>query len=141
MGCDWVVDSNTTEDQCGICGGTGVSCTTIKAEVNKKVNLTLQEYYEVVTIPAGTRQILVEEMSPFKNYLSVGKTGTNQTYLNGHWLISMPGEYRFAGSLGLYERVDELEKIRIPGPIDHNITIYVSLLFETPLNSIDIKNI
>lgn len=30
VGCDWAVDSKTTEDQCGICGGNGDNCTTIK---------------------------------------------------------------------------------------------------------------
>lgn len=30
VGCDWTVDSKTSEDQCGICGGNGDNCTTIK---------------------------------------------------------------------------------------------------------------
>lgn len=33
VGCDWAVDSKTTEDQCGICGGNGENCTTIKVNL------------------------------------------------------------------------------------------------------------
>lgn len=40
--------------------------------------------------------------------------------------IQLPGEYEMAGSLGLYEREDELERVKIPGPITDDITISVN---------------
>lgn len=38
----------------------------------------------------------------------------------------MSGEYEVAGSLGLYERANEQEKLKIPGPIKDDISVYVS---------------
>lgn len=82
MGCDWVVDSSTTEDQCGVCGGDGLTCKTIKEEFTEKVNST-EGYHEIVVIPAGSRHIMVEEIHPSKNYIGIGKTNSKEFYLNG----------------------------------------------------------
>lgn len=128
VGCDWIVDSNTSEDQCGVCGGTGENCTTIKMEFNKKMN-TSDGYFEIATVPSGSRHILVEEMHPTKNFLSIGKANSNETYLNGNRLILMPGEFAIDEINGLYERENEREKIRIPGPIPFDLTINVSYSF------------
>lgn len=78
-----MVGSNTTEDQCGICGGNGTTCEVIKREFNKKLNIT-EGYYPIVTIPEGSRNIHVEEISgSAKNYLSIGQADTDLFYLNG----------------------------------------------------------
>ncbi|XP_058824477.1 A disintegrin and metalloproteinase with thrombospondin motifs 12 [Topomyia yanbarensis] len=124
VGCDWIVDSTTTEDQCGVCGGTGDSCTVIQGNFTKKVNMS-DGFYDVLQIPVGARNILVEEMGPSKNFIGIGKVSSKEYYLNGNRLIQMPGEYEIAGSLGLYDREDEQEKIKIPGPITDDITISV----------------
>lgn len=39
----------------------------------------------------------------------------------------MPGEYDVGGTAALYERVGDLETIRIPGPLRDGILIYVSM--------------
>lgn len=41
--------------------------------------------------------------------------------------IKLAGEYKVAGTQALYERTNELEKIRIPGSIKEPILIYVCL--------------
>lgn len=38
----------------------------------------------------------------------------------------MSGEYDIAGSIALYERENEKEVIKIPGPIKDDISIHVS---------------
>lgn len=119
------MDSNTTEDQCGICGGTGETCTTIKNEFNKKINIS-DGYFEIAKIPSGSRQILIEEMHPSKNFLSIDRANSNETFLNGDRLILMPGEFAIEKTMGLYERENEQEKIKIPGPIPFEIAIKVS---------------
>lgn len=43
-----------------------------------------------------------------------------------HRLISMSGEFLIADTMALYERDNEQEKIRIPGPIKNDITINVN---------------
>lgn len=83
VGCDWVVDSSTTKDQCGVCGGMGDSCTVIQGNFTKKVNMS-EGYYDVLQIPAGSRNILVEEMNPSKNFIGVGRAGSKEYYLNGN---------------------------------------------------------
>lgn len=119
-----MVDSNTSEDQCGICGGTGETCTTIKGEFNKKMNVS-DDYFEITRIPSGSRQILIEEIHPSKNFLSICKSNSNQTFLNGDRLILMPGEFAIEKTLGLYERKNEQEKIKIPGPLPFEIAVKV----------------
>lgn len=119
-----MVDSNTSEDQCGICGGTGETCTTIKGEFNKKMNVS-DDYFEITRIPSGSRQILIEEIHPSKNYLCIGRANTNQTFLNGDRLILMPGEFAIDKMMGLYERDNEQETIKIPGPISFEMTVQV----------------
>ncbi|KAG5674191.1 hypothetical protein PVAND_004173 [Polypedilum vanderplanki] len=124
VGCDWIVDSNAVEDHCGVCNGTGETCTTIKNEFHKKINAS-EGYYEITLIPSGSRHILIEEMGHSKNFIGIGKSDTQDFYLNGDRLISMSGEYNIAGAIGLYERNEEMERIRIPGPIKHDISIYI----------------
>ena len=83
-------------------------------------------YYEIILIPSGSRHIVVEEMGPSKNYIGVGKADSKEFYLNGDRLISMSGEYDIAGSMSGYERDSEQEKLKIPGPIKEDISVYVS---------------
>lgn len=96
-------------------------------EFNKKMN-TSDGYFQIAIIPKGSRQIFIEEIHPTKNFLSIGKTGTNQTFLNGHRLIFMPGEFKVGYLTGLYERENEQEKITIPGPVPFDLTLEVSVI-------------
>ena len=91
-------------------------------------------YYEITLIPSGSRHILMEEIGPSKNYVGVGKTHSKDFYLNGDRLISMSGEYIIAGSLGLYDRVEDQEKLKIPGPIKEDISLYVRNNFSNLIN-------
>jgi hypothetical protein len=40
-------------------------------------------------------------------------------------MIFMSGEYEIAGTTGLYERTEDQEKLKIPGPIKYNISLNV----------------
>lgn len=86
---------------------------------------TTDGYFDIVTIPEGSRHILVEELGPSKNYISLLNPATNESYLNGNRYILMPGEFKVGKAMGLYEREDEQEKIKIPGPIPFEITLSV----------------
>lgn len=126
MGCDWIVDSNTTEDQCGICGGNGETCTTIHGEFNKKMNTTDEnDYFEITIIPTASRQILIEEIHQSKNFLCIDRANSSETFLNGNRVILMPGEFMIDKSMGLYERDNEQERIKIPGPIPFDLSVKV----------------
>lgn len=41
----------------------------------------------------------------------------------------MSGEYEIAGAIGLYDRENEQEKLKIPGPIKENLAVYVRFNF------------
>lgn len=88
------------------------------------MNVT-DDYFEITKIPLGSRQILVEEMHPSKNYLCIARADSNQTFLNGDRLILMPGEFSIDKIMGLYERDNEQEKIKIPGPLPFEIAVQV----------------
>ncbi|XP_058060876.1 A disintegrin and metalloproteinase with thrombospondin motifs 7 [Anopheles bellator] len=124
VGCDWVVDSNTTEDRCGVCGGAGDTCLVKKGEIMKKIN-TSEMVQDVLMIPVGARNVLIEEMAPSKNFIGVGRSTGNECYLNCNHFIQLPGEYEVASSLCLYERDNEKERIKIPGPIMEDVNTFI----------------
>ncbi|ETN58597.1 adamts-7 [Anopheles darlingi] len=124
VGCDWVVDSNTTEDRCGICGGAGDTCYVKKGEIAKKLNTT-DGVQDVLMVPLGARNVRIEELAPSKNFIGVSKATGSECYLNCNQFIQLPGEYEVASSLCLYERENEQERLKIPGPIMEDINIFV----------------
>jgi ADAM-TS Spacer 1/ADAM cysteine-rich domain len=136
VGCDWAVDSQMKEDQCGVCGGDGKTCTTIQGEFTEKLDMA-DGFHQILIIPEGSRNIVVEEMDASKNYIGIGKANSEDFYLNGNSMIFMSGEYEIAGTMGLYERIEDLEKLKIPGPIKHNISLNVSEKLEV---EIDLKS-
>lgn len=96
----------------------------MKGEFNKKLTIS-DGYYEVTTIPSGSRKISIEETVSSKNFISIAKANSDHFYLNGNRLISMSGQVMIAGSLGLYSREDELDSLKIPGPILEEISVHV----------------
>ncbi|KAK6644121.1 hypothetical protein RUM43_000388 [Polyplax serrata] len=122
VGCDWTVDSEAKEDKCGVCHGNGEQCDTILGFYN---TTTGSGYTEVVTIPVGARNIFVEELKSSKNYIGIGSAASEKFYLNGKMEITLSGEYEVAGSIGLYEREKDVERIHIPGPLKEDIIVYI----------------
>lgn len=123
VGCDWVVESTAVEDACGVCQGDGTKCDTIQGMYNKQ---SLEPgYREIITIPAEARNIHIEEVNATENYIAIGSASTKTFYLNGKRHVTLAGEYTIAGAQALYERDNELEKIRIPGPLKEPILIYI----------------
>lgn len=86
-------------------------------------------YYEITQIPSGSRNVKIEEMGPSKNYIGIKKFNSKDFFLNGDGVISNTGEYDIAGSKALYEREDEIEKLKISGPIKHDISLNVGKNF------------
>ncbi|XP_066252226.1 A disintegrin and metalloproteinase with thrombospondin motifs 7 [Euwallacea similis] len=123
VGCDWVVDSTAKEDDCGICQGDGTKCDIMQDEYKKQS--ALPGYREIVVIPSGARNILVEENDQSENYIGLENAVEKKFYLNGKRHITLPGEYNVAGAQALYERDHNLEKIRIPGPIHEPILVSI----------------
>uniref|UniRef100_H2ZL21 Peptidase M12B domain-containing protein n=1 Tax=Ciona savignyi TaxID=51511 RepID=H2ZL21_CIOSA len=59
-GCDHVLNSRTTVDECGICNGDNSACRTIQGSYNTGYNIG---YNRVVIIPAGANNIVIIQRS------------------------------------------------------------------------------
>ncbi|KAJ1530655.1 hypothetical protein ONE63_005527 [Megalurothrips usitatus] len=122
VGCDWAVDSDAVEDRCGVCRGDGSQCDTVSGSFNRPDGYG---YVEGFPIPMGARNVVIAEVSASRNFLGIGSTTQAVFYLNGRRKITLPGEYDVAGTAALYERVGDLETVRIPGPLRDGILVYV----------------
>ncbi|KAJ3593549.1 hypothetical protein NHX12_005883 [Muraenolepis orangiensis] len=124
-GCDLVLGSNQQEDACMVCGGQNSSCLHHKSVYQS----SSQEaggplgYNEVAMIPAGATHIRVTDNS--RNYLAL-QNGHSQFVINGHWKISIPGEYSVAGTKLLYRRsADTWESFEVSGPTHEDLHVMV----------------
>ncbi|KAM6224390.1 A disintegrin and metalloproteinase with thrombospondin motifs 16 [Rhynchocyon petersi] len=126
VGCDNVLGSDATEDACGVCQGNNSDCTIRKGLYTTEHHTN--QYYQMVTIPAGARSIRIYEMNVSTSYISV-RSAFRSYYLNGHWTVDWPGRYKFAGTAFNYRRPhNQPESLTSPGPT--NETLIVELLFQ-----------
>jgi hypothetical protein len=122
VGCDLVLDSDAVEDSCGVCNGDASTCEIID-EVYREHG---KGYQKIVTIPAGSRQITVEEMKPSNNFLALSAADGKTFYLNGNQEIDPDGESKIAGSISVYSNVEPgQESLIISGPIKEDLILYI----------------
>ncbi|KAL3278400.1 hypothetical protein HHI36_013727 [Cryptolaemus montrouzieri] len=81
VGCDWVVGSNATEDNCGVCEGDNSKCNIFNGTYSKQS--ISSGYREVVVIPSGATNIKISEKGYSENYISISSALHNKFYLNG----------------------------------------------------------
>ncbi|XP_055410804.1 A disintegrin and metalloproteinase with thrombospondin motifs 16-like [Bubalus kerabau] len=145
VGCDNILGSDATEDACGVCQGNNSSCTMHKGLYAKQHRANREsaggirppakqrrkgtlEYYQMVTIPSGARSIRIYETNVSTSYISV-RNALKKYYLNGHWTVDWPGQYKFSGTTFDYRRsYKEPESLASPGPT--NETLIMELLFQ-----------
>ncbi|KPP61637.1 hypothetical protein Z043_120243, partial [Scleropages formosus] len=81
----------------------------------------VEEYYPVVTIPAGARSIHVHEMDVSNSYLAV-RSLKRKYYLTGDWTVDWPGKFQFAGTMFHYRRAfSEPESLYALGPTNETL--------------------
>uniref|UniRef100_A0A8C8EFX2 ADAM metallopeptidase with thrombospondin type 1 motif 12 n=1 Tax=Otus sunia TaxID=257818 RepID=A0A8C8EFX2_9STRI len=125
VGCDYEINSNATEDQCGVCLGDGSACRTVKMMFNQSEGFG---YVDIGLIPKGARGIKVMEVAEAGNFLAVRSKDPEKYYLNGGFIIQWNGEYKVAGTIFQYDRTGDLENLTAPGPT--NESIWIQLLFQ-----------
>ncbi|XP_054034735.1 A disintegrin and metalloproteinase with thrombospondin motifs 12 [Dryobates pubescens] len=125
VGCDYEINSNATEDQCGVCLGDGSACRTVKMMFNQSEGFG---YVDIGLIPKGARGIKVMEVAEAGNFLAVRSKDPDKYYLNGGFIIQWNGEYKVAGTIFQYDRTGDLENLTAPGPT--NESIWIQLLFQ-----------
>ncbi|XP_072009019.1 A disintegrin and metalloproteinase with thrombospondin motifs 16 isoform X2 [Engystomops pustulosus] len=130
IGCDQTLGSNAVYDLCGVCKGDNSTCKTYRSQYKKQHYSN--QYYPLVTIPAGARGIRVSEINISTSYISVRNT-QKRYYLNGYWTIDWPGQYIFAGSVFEYKRrYNNPETLISAGPTNETIVIEILLQGKNP---------
>ncbi|KAL4704462.1 hypothetical protein ACJJTC_019561 [Scirpophaga incertulas] len=122
VGCDWEVNSDVEEDACGVCGGNGSACKTVQG-IYSKGTTKQSGFSEVVIIPAGSRNVKIQEKVSPGNYISIGSAKSKKFFLSGARNATLT-EYFVAGAQAIYERDRDWEKVRITGPIEEDIKVY-----------------
>ncbi|XP_070619128.1 A disintegrin and metalloproteinase with thrombospondin motifs 7 isoform X2 [Erythrolamprus reginae] len=125
IGCDSEIDSYAVEDRCGVCQGDGSTCRTVKKTFEESEGLG---YVDVGLIPAGAREIQIEEVAEAENFLALRSEDPKKYFLNGGWTIQWNGDYKVAGTTFTYKRMGNWENLTSPGPTEE--PIWIQLLFQ-----------
>lgn len=124
VGCDWVIDSNTKEDACGICRGNGTECRIIQGAFTEET--TGKGEVEFLRIPKGSGMIFIREIAPSANVVVVSGAINKIYYLNGQGSEdSMPGDISFGTAHGVYEVRSGMERIFVRGPTNEDLVVYL----------------
>ncbi|XP_036391194.1 A disintegrin and metalloproteinase with thrombospondin motifs 18-like [Megalops cyprinoides] len=130
VGCDQILGSKSTVDACGVCKGDNSTCKFFKGQylLQHRAN----EYYPVVTIPAGARSIHVQEMEISTSYLAVLNM-KKKYYLTGDWTVDWPGVFQFAGTVFDYQRsFNRPESLYAAGPTNETLVFEILLQGKNP---------
>ncbi|XP_022109098.1 A disintegrin and metalloproteinase with thrombospondin motifs 9-like isoform X2 [Acanthaster planci] len=127
-GCDHILGSQTTRDNCGVCGGDNRACRTVTGTYNK----AQYGYNKVVEIPAGSTKLDIRQHSYLgtdpedDNYLAI-RNSNGDYLLNGHFVVSLfTREIKIGNVVLQYSGSNNsIEKITCYERITSNITIYV----------------
>nr|XP_035924580.1 A disintegrin and metalloproteinase with thrombospondin motifs 7 [Halichoerus grypus] len=125
VGCDFEIDSGAVEDRCGVCHGNGSTCHTVSGTFEESEGLG---YVDVGLIPAGAREIRIEEVAEAANFLALRSEDPEKYFLNGGWTIQWNGDYQVAGTTFTYARTGNWENLTSPGPTDE--PVWIQLLFQ-----------
>ncbi|XP_067327139.1 A disintegrin and metalloproteinase with thrombospondin motifs 18 [Anolis sagrei] len=130
VGCDHQLGSNTTLDACGVCKGDNSTCTFFSGHylIQHKMN----DYYPIVTIPAGAYSIEVQELQMSGSYLAV-RNLNKRYYLTKDWTIDWPGKFYFAGTIFEYQRsFNHPERLTASGPTNETLVFEILLQGKNP---------
>lgn len=82
-------------------------------------------YVDVGLIPAGAREIRIEEVAEAANFLALRSEDPEKYFLNGGWTIQWNGDYQVAGTTFTYARTGNWENLTSPGPTSEPVWIQV----------------
>lgn len=85
----------------------------------------LPGYTDVGVIPAGARDILVQEVEEAGNFLALRGESSEEYFLNGNYIIQWNGEYEAGGTTFYYERSGNMENLTAPGPTKEPVILQV----------------
>ncbi|TTJ54335.1 A disintegrin and metalloproteinase with thrombospondin motifs 18 [Bagarius yarrelli] len=127
VGCDHVLGSGAALDLCGVCEGNNSTCRIYSGRYD--LQHRANEYYPVVTVPAGARSVRVQELEISSSYLAVRGQKRGSYFLTSDWIVDWPGKFNFAGTTFTYRRSsNQPESLYAPGPT--NQTLVFELLVQ-----------
>ncbi|XP_055515067.1 A disintegrin and metalloproteinase with thrombospondin motifs 16-like [Leucoraja erinacea] len=130
VGCDRVLGSKIEPDACGVCKGNNSTCKIFKGQYTKQHYVN--QYYTVITIPAGARSIHVHELNISNAYIAI-RNLQQKYYLNGHWTLDWPGRHRFSGAIFDYKRpYNRQESLSATGPTNETLVVEMLLQGKNP---------
>lgn len=116
-GCDNRLDSPTTLDECGVCGGDNSKC----EEITGTYNISAYGYTRVVRLPKGSSNLYISQRgyantNADDNFLALVDGETGAYLLNGNFVVSQfLKEVPFGGMTITYSGSDEVaEYIKTP---------------------------
>ncbi|XP_014781094.1 A disintegrin and metalloproteinase with thrombospondin motifs 16 [Octopus bimaculoides] len=125
VGCDGVIDSNASNDICGVCKGYNSTCHFVRDTYSAQSPTS--GYFPVVVLPKNARNIKVREESTSANYIAI-RNVFGEYYLNGNNRVAWSGIY----SLGkhstrfLYWRpYNRPETLEAAGPLEEDIVLEI----------------
>ncbi|XP_068081830.1 A disintegrin and metalloproteinase with thrombospondin motifs 12-like [Anabrus simplex] len=121
VGCDWKLDSEEIEDECGICKGNGAGCRLVEATFSETRG---QGYETIVRIPEGSTKINIREVKSSGNLIAI-KDKKEKYLLNGDRKEQPDGQYSFGDDvIGVYTHVEpKKEELIIKGPTDRELIL------------------
>ncbi|XP_048118097.1 A disintegrin and metalloproteinase with thrombospondin motifs 16 [Alosa alosa] len=130
VGCDRVLGSRARPDVCGVCQGNNSTCKVYRGQYSKQHRTN--QYYTVVSIPAGARSIRLLELNASSSYLAI-RNIQKKYYLNGRWTIDWPGRHSIAGTVFDYRRpYNRPESLTASGPTNETLLVEILLQGHNP---------
>ncbi|XP_039469282.1 A disintegrin and metalloproteinase with thrombospondin motifs 18 isoform X1 [Oreochromis aureus] len=130
VGCDQVLSSKASLDACGVCKGDNSTCKFFKGQYT--LQHRANEYYSMVTVPAGARSIHIQEMEVSTSYLAV-RSLKKKYYLTGEWTVDWPGKFHFGGTVFDYQRsFNKPESLYAAGPTNETLVFEILLQGKNP---------
>ncbi|XP_077275525.1 A disintegrin and metalloproteinase with thrombospondin motifs 7 [Temnothorax americanus] len=117
--CDLDMESAAVEDVCGVCRGDSTSCTLKQGTVSIMAQARLKK---ITDVPAGARNIRVEEAEPTKSRIVVRTRSTKTVLIDGNRLgmFDVPGSKAWLGMIRPRQ-----EALNILGPVTEDLIILV----------------
>ncbi|XP_067853626.1 A disintegrin and metalloproteinase with thrombospondin motifs 18 [Heptranchias perlo] len=130
VGCDRVLGSKAVVDACGVCNGDNSTCKFFRGQYHQQHRAN--EYYVVVTVPAGARSIHVRELEISTSYLAA-RNLKGKYHLTGDWTVDWPGKFDFAGAVFDYRRsFNKPESLYSAGPTNETLVFEILLQGKNP---------
>ncbi|KAH9633689.1 hypothetical protein HF086_009023 [Spodoptera exigua] len=123
-----MLGSSAREDKCRVCRGNGTNCFTMEGFINSQD--LFQGYNNLLFIPEGSMNIIIEEVEPSSNYLAL-RDKNGSYYLNGDYNMNFPGKIIVPGGFCSYNRIEQdflsLDTLHCLGPTTKPLYLYLLL--------------